>query len=225
MKRYKIKDVMTDDVVAVQLDASYADVLRAMGERKVAAVPVIDERRKVVGIITESDLLLKAEHQELARPGSPQEASRTRHERAKAEAATARGLMSSPAVAVTPEVPVAQAARLLTTNSIDQVPVTEADGRLVGIATRSDMLRVFLRPDQEIRDEVQHEVLSHALWGSSGEVEVRVHDGVVGLYGRVQAKSLIPVAVRLALSVEGVVDVMTELAYERDDTPPPLEPD
>ncbi|MBA9002782.1 CBS domain-containing protein [Actinomadura cellulosilytica] len=200
-------------------------MLRLLTERRIRGVPVVDERRKVVGIVTESDLLFKEEYHDPAGTAVPPDDAGHRGERAKAASATARGLMSTPAIAVTADVPVARAARLITEYRIGQLPVTDPNGRLVGIVARSDLLRVFLRPDKEIHDEVVHEALAYSLWRSPGEVEVRVHDGVVGLYGRVQARSLIPIAVRLVRSVEGVVDVVEELDYERDDVSPTLSPD
>jgi CBS domain-containing protein len=224
MKRYKVRDVMTRDVVAVDARTPYTEVLQAMTAQGVGAVPVVDERRRVIGMITESDLLFKEEYHDPTGAAVPPDEPWRRHERAKAEAVTATGLMTSPVIAVTQEAPVARAARVLTEHRINQVPVTEPDGTLVGIAARSDLLRVFLRPDREIHDEVVREVLAHSLWQGPGEVAVTVHDGVVGLYGRVRVKSLIPVAVRLALSVEGVVDVVEELDYEHDDTSAPPSP-
>ncbi|SEG94611.1 BON domain-containing protein [Thermomonospora echinospora] len=218
MRRCRVKDVMTHDVVAIGAVTPYSEVLKAMAAHGVGALPVIDERLRVIGIITESDLLFE-EH---PAPVSPDEPWR-RHEHAKAEATTAMGLMTSPVIAVTEEAPAARAARVLSEYGINQVPVTEPDGTLVGIVARSDLLRVFLRPDQEIHDEVTREALAHVLRQDSDEVTVTVCDGVVGLHGRVRAAGLVPVAVRLALSVEGVVDVVAELDYEPDDTasPPP----
>lgn len=220
MKRYKVRDVMTRDVVTVDAATPYTEVLQAMTAHGIGAVPVVDDRDRVVGMITESDLLFKEEYHDPTGAAAPRDEPWRRHERAKAASATATGLMTSPVIAVTPEATVARAARVLTEHRINQVPVTEQDGTLVGIAARSDLLRVFLRPDKEIHDEVVQEVLAHSLWQGPGEVAVSVHDGVVGLYGRVKARSLIPIAVRLALSVEGVVDVAEELEYEHDDTAP-----
>jgi CBS domain-containing protein len=215
---------MTREVVTVAPTTPYAEVLQTMTVGGIGAVPVVDGRGRVIGMITESDLLFKEEYHDPTGAAVPPDEPWRRHERAKAESTTAMGLMTSPVIAVTPQAPVARAARVLTEHRINQVPVTEPDGTLVGIAARSDLLRVFLRPDKEIHDEVMREVLAHSLWQGPGEVAVTVHDGVVGLYGRVQARSLIPIAVRLALSVEGVVDVVEELDYEHDDTSPPPPP-
>jgi Predicted signal-transduction protein containing cAMP-binding and CBS domains len=126
--------------------------------------------------------------------------------------------MNTPAIAVTPTTTVVEAARLLAMRGFKRLPVVDQDERLVGIITRRDLLRVFLRTDKDIRDEVVGEVLRHYLWQDVELLQIDVSDGVVVLKGRLDLKSLIPIAVRLTSAVEGVVRVVDDLTFDRDDT-------
>jgi osmotically-inducible protein OsmY len=76
---------------------------------------------------------------------------------------------------------------------------------------------VFLAPDEELRREVISEVIERSLWEDPERIRVEVRDGVVTLSGRLASKSLIPLTVALTQSIDGVVDVIDELSYERDD--------
>lgn len=225
MKRGKVEDVMTSKVVSVSQDTLYAEIVEAMAEHRICAVPVVDAGRRVVGIVTEADLLRKEEYRDLGdRPKPIFEGSPRRRARAKASATDARGLMSAPAVVVTPAMSIPAAARLLAGHRIRQAPVVREDGRLAGIVSRADLLRVFLRSDEDIRAEIIREVLIHSLWQDPSLVHVRVNEGVVTLSGQVEAKSLVPIVVRLTAATEGVVDVAADLGYARDDTRPATYP-
>ncbi|HEY3684702.1 MAG TPA: BON domain-containing protein, partial [Streptosporangiaceae bacterium] len=101
---------------------------------------------------------------------------------------------------------------------ITRLPVVDDERRLIGIVTRSDLLRGFLRPDERIREQVAAEVVRNALWAGPEQVAVDVADGVVTLSGQVELKSLTGFAVRLARALDGVVDVVDKLTYARDDT-------
>lgn len=126
--------------------------------------------------------------------------------------------MTTPAVTVAPEATVAEAARLLDRHHIKRLPVVDPAGRLVGLVSRRDLLRVFLRSDDSIRDEIVQDVFSRLLAVDPAAVAVYVEDGAVTLVGRLERKSAIPIAVRLAAAVEGVVTVGSRLDYAVDDT-------
>ncbi|MEV3924217.1 CBS domain-containing protein [Actinomadura coerulea] len=222
MKRRTVGDVMTRNVVTVSEDTPFTEIADALAERRISAVPVMDEGGRLTGIVTEADLLRKQEYREGAGPRRPWLRRRAQDEamaRAKAAAGDARGLMSAPVVTVAPNTPVAEAARVLNTHGFKAAPVVR-DGRLAGIVARRDLLSVFHRSDADIRDEIIDDVLVCRLWQDPAEVHVRVQEGVVHLTGRVERKSLVPVVVRMTAATEGVVDVVQNLGYDYDDTSP-----
>ncbi|GAA4147332.1 hypothetical protein GCM10022416_40650 [Actinomadura keratinilytica] len=220
MRRRKVADVMTTQVVTVAEETPFIEIVEAMAEHGIHAVPVVGRGGRVTGIVTDADLLRKQEYKDAEGPRTLLEALRRRRVHAKADAVDARGLMTAPAVTVPQDASVAEAARLLARHGFKQAPVVDADGRPAGIVTRADLLRVFLRSDDEIRDEIIREVLVDRLWQDPSQVAVRVQDGVVQLTGRVDRRSMIPVLVRLAAATEGVVDVQELLYYKQDDTIP-----
>jgi CBS domain-containing protein len=127
--------------------------------------------------------------------------------------------MTSPAVTVGPDVTVAEAARLLHRHGVKRLPVVDPAGPLLGIVSRADLLKVFLRPDGEIAADVRQEVLVRSLWVEPDSVDVDVRDGVVTLRGRLERYSQTAIAVNLVHGLDGVVDVVNELDFEVDDTP------
>jgi CBS-domain-containing membrane protein len=210
---------MSTPVVAVSADAGFKEVVAALAGLAVGAVPVIGRDGYVLGVLSETDLLHKEEFKdadERVRPLLERRARRATRD--KAAAVAAAGLMTAPAVTVTPETTLPAAARLLDVRHITRLPVVDDERRLIGIVTRSDLLRGFLRPDERIREQVAAEVVRNALWAGPEQVAVDVTDGVVTLSGQVELKSLIGFAVRLARALDGVVDVVDKLTYARDDT-------
>lgn len=206
---YTVKDVMTTNVVAVTLTAQFKEIATAMERWKVTAVPVIEGEGHVVGVVSEADLLPKEEFH-AHRPGMIEQMRRL-GDTAKAGSLRAEQLMTSPAVTVHPDATLPQAARIMADRHIKRLPVVDADGTLKGIVSRADLLKVFLRPDDELAEEIRRNVVNHLFPVSHGRVKVAVTQGVVTLTGHVRDGSLIPVAARLARAVEGVVDVRCQL--------------
>lgn len=217
MMRPTVRDVMTTDVATVRTDATFKEIARVLMTRQVSGLPVVAADGTVVGVVSEADLLPKEEFKSVIdeRPNLPRRAAKVA--RAKAVGATAAELMSSPAVAIAPDAPVAEAARTLAEHDIKRLPVV-VEGRLVGVVSRADVLKVFLKSDAEIGDLVMEEVVKRCLWEDPEFVTVDVENGIVTLGGTLQLKSLIPIAVRLTAAIDGVVDVVDKLTYERDDT-------
>jgi CBS domain-containing protein len=200
-----VSDVMTQAVAAVGLGAAFKDIVRTMQDRKVSAVPVVDDRNRVVGVVSEADLLPKEEF----RDSDPDRHTQLRRlsDLAKAGSVTAGELMTSPALTVEADATLALAAREMARARVKRLPVVDATGRLEGIVSRADLLKVFLRDDEDIAEEVRREVVSYLFPAPASNVLVEVHNGVVTLGGRVRDTSLVPVAARLVRAVEGVVDV------------------
>lgn len=214
----RVASVMTRDVVTVTEEAPFVDIVRMMARYKVSALPVLDAAGLVVGIVSEADLLRKEEYQEEEQEGQHWfEGRRHRAARAKAAGRTAAELMTAPVVTIDPEATVPLAAKLLARHGIKRLPVVDEQGKLVGIVSRVDLLRMFLRDDEEIRDEVSEEVLLHGLWIDPRTVVVTVRDGIVTLEGQLERKSLIGMAVHLTRMVPGVVEVISRLSFELDD--------
>ncbi|MEV5909030.1 CBS domain-containing protein [Streptomyces chartreusis] len=204
-----VRDVMTRDVAVVGRDATFKDIVRTLQDRKVSALPVVDGGGRVLGVVSEADLL----HKEEFRDGDPDRYTQLRRlsDLAKAGSVTAGELMTRPALTVTADSTLAQAARTMARARVKRLPVVDADGRLEGVVSRVDLLKVFLRDDEEIAEEVRREVVAYLFPMPGSAVRVDVLDGVVRLGGRIRDTSLVPVAARLIRAVEGVVDVVFEL--------------
>jgi CBS domain-containing protein len=112
---------------------------------------------------------------------------------------------------------VPEAARVMDRHAVKRLPVVDGDGRLLGIVSRSDLLKVFLRTDEDIREEIVRDVFMHVLWVEPDQVDVQVRQGVVVLTGKLEMKSGIAIAERLTRGVDGVVNVVCELTYATDD--------
>jgi CBS domain-containing protein len=217
--RRTVQDVMTRDVVAVRGSTPFKKLVRLLNEHRITALPVLDDiGGVVVGVVSESDLALK-EVQPLREGHTPIfESARHRSEREKAGGTTAAALMTKPAVTVAPETPVTAAARLMHDRDVKRLPVVDHGGALVGIVTRADLLKVFLRPDDEVRFEILDGVAGELLGLPPGAVAVGVRDGVVRLAGQVPLRSTALALEKLTRAVDGVVAVEARLGWAADDT-------
>jgi CBS domain-containing protein len=212
-----VKDVMSTQVVAVKRGASFKDMAANLRKFRVSAFPVIDDNEKVIGVVSESDLLA---NQALADDHDGIQGTITgiwRHkEYEKADGLTAGDLMSHPAVTVRPEDSVGHAARLMYSLQVKRLPVVDAGGRLVGIVSRADVLAVFDRPDAEILAEITDDIILREFLLDPGRFIVTVEEGVVTLEGNPETAVLGRNLVNRIRHVQGVVAVHDELAY-----PPP----
>ncbi|ARP73861.1 hypothetical protein LK07_01275 [Streptomyces pluripotens] len=205
-----VSDVMTQTVAAIGRRAPFKEVVQLMQDWQVSALPVIEGEGRVVGVVSEADLLLKEELRDAPDEGYTR--LRRPSDLAKGEAATAGDLMSSPAVTVRADATLAEAARIMARAGVKRLPVVGATGLLEGVVSRADLLKVFLREDDDITEEVRREVVAYLFPLPDSAIQVEVRDGVVTLTGRVRDAALIPVAARLIRAVEGVVDVQFDLA-------------
>jgi CBS domain-containing protein len=217
MKRWYVGDVMTADVVTVPPDMPYKAVADLLVEQCVSAVPVADATGLVLGVVSEADLLAKLEYADRT-PGHPLSARRMRYRTRKAAGDTAAELMTAPAVTVRATETVTRAARLMDAAGIKRLVVVDQTGRLVGIVSRRDLLRLYTRPDREIRTALIDGVL-HSLWIDPSTLDIRVVDGVVTLFGLVDRRDTAAVVVAFVLGTPGVVDVVDRLTYEGDEAP------
>ncbi|MGW3368184.1 CBS domain-containing protein [Streptosporangium canum] len=217
-----VKDVMTQRVISVGEDACFKDIAELLVTHAVSAVPVLDSDGHVTGIVSEADLLHQEEGRERFHGASrppPQTWPDQGPEADKARGKVARELMTAPAVTVSMDVSVAAAGRLMEHHGVKRLPVLDGHGHLAGIVSRHDLLKAFVRSDRDIEREVRVEVLVRSLWMDTSRVQVAVQDGVVALSGRMILRRDVQIAVWMTQQVSGVVDVVDDLAWDRDDTP------
>ncbi|WP_457033756.1 CBS domain-containing protein [Kitasatospora sp. P5_F3] len=222
MQHRSVHDVMTHEVVTARPDTPFKEIAALFHRNDITAIPVIDEQNHPIGMVSEADLIRKEAvlpDPEGHSPGRWLDAA----DRARAEAETAGGLMTSPAVTARATWSVPEAARAMDKHKVKRLPVVDEVGRLVGIVSRRDLLQVFLRHDAAIREEITHDVLGQTLWLAPGDVRVAVQDGVVTLTGRLPRRSLVPIAEQLCRAVDGVVAVHQTLDWTEDDTDVHLE--
>ncbi|WP_327426106.1 MULTISPECIES: CBS domain-containing protein [unclassified Streptomyces] len=217
MQHRMVSDLMTTSVVRVRKNTGFKEIAKLLAEYDITAVPVVDDDDRPVGVVSEADLLRK-EAGQLDPAGLLPVLHSRPVDRAKREATTAEGLMNSPAITARPQWTVVEAAQVMERYHIKRLPVVDEADRLIGLISRADLLRVFLRGDSAIREEISGNVLVRTLGIAPDSVTVRVVDGRVSLKGTVERKSLIPVAVRLCQGVDGVVDVTEQLSHRTDDT-------
>ncbi|MFD0526519.1 CBS domain-containing protein [Kitasatospora arboriphila] len=222
MQHRSVHDVMTQEVVTARPDTPFKAVVGLFHRNDITAVPVLDDQDRPIGMVSEADLIRK----EAVLP-DPEGRTPGRwlppKDRARAEAETAGGLMTSPAVTARPTWSVPEAARQMDRHKVKRLPVVDEAGQLVGIVSRRDLLQVFLRNDAAIREEIVHDVFGQILWTPAETVRVTVHDGVVTVADRLPRRSLIPIAEQLCRAVDGVVAVHQSLDWVEDDTDVRLE--
>lgn len=206
-----VRDVMTTDVVTVEPWTPFKDIVTQLAEHRISATPVLDPEGDVLGVVTEADLLLKQEHADLELNAPLAWNRRRRLEREKAAAAVAGELMTTPAVTVSPTATITEAARRMHTAGVKRLPVVNDAGRLVGIVSRADLLKVFVRTDEAIWREIMDDVIVRDFMLDPSRFFIDVVDGVVVLQGRIERSRLIPLLIRAVHAVEGVLGVEDRL--------------
>jgi CBS domain-containing protein len=215
--KHTVESVMTAEVVTVRPSSPFRELVRLLQQHRISALPVIDDAHRPVGIVSEADLLLKEGYPHGALDVGTVDAIRYRRRLGRATGATAAEVMTEPVITVAAGSSVVGAARLMVRQGVKRLPVVDQEGKLVGIVTRSDLLKVFLRPDLAIAWEVEHDVVCHRLGLVPGDVHVEVRDGVVSLRGEVDRRSQAVALVRHVQAVEGVVEVDDQLTWRIDD--------
>jgi CBS domain-containing protein len=210
-----VEDVMTRKVLAVRESTPFKDIVRTLRRGGVSAVPVVDSQDRVLGVVSEADLMLKEEA--LDRDPPPMfERRRRRGERARAAAKQAEELMSTPAVTISPLASIIEAARTMHGSGVKRLPVVDEAGRLVGIVSRSDLIKVFLRSDQEISRDAEYQ-LALPLRMRPDAIRLSVRNGVVRVEGRVKTRGEFAATVDCLKRIDGVVAVDNALSFEVDD--------
>jgi len=205
----QVKDVMTTQVVTVRRDTLLKDAARALVANGVSGLPVVgDDGTTVLGVLSEADIVAKERHRRseggflswLVAPADTWLEQRL-------EATTAGEAMSTPAVTIAPGRLVAEAAAMMLDEGVNRLPVVDADDRLVGLVSRGDLVRTFVRADEEIRAEIEDVVIKKTLWLDPTTLGVGVEDGAVTLAGEVDTEQDAQLLEAFAQRVPGVVSV------------------
>lgn len=212
----KISELMTRDVLTIRPEASLKEAARTMLEAGISGLPVTGEDGALLGIITEADFTSgEADRRTAKRAGLLRllvaDSEIPTRERSVGD------VMTRAVVAIDPDADHAEAARLMQAERVKRLPVIE-DGRLVGVVSRSDMVRAFVRPDTEIVDEILEHVMRKVLWIEPARVTVHCTDGNVVLRGRLETRSDAGLLVELTKRLDGVASVADHLDWDIDDT-------
>jgi CBS-domain-containing membrane protein len=214
MKSSTVADVMTARVIAAHEDAEFKQIIEAMRANRVSALPVVDSHNRVLGVVSEADLLIKEAE------NAPQRASwrwlLPSTER-KAGAVLAKDLMTRPAVTISREGTVAEAAGLMSARRLKRLPVVDDAGHLMGVVSRVDVLSVYSREDYEIRDEIIHSIIAGDFALDPSVLEVQVRSGIVTITGQVESKDVASQLLGALRHVEGVVQVRDRLSRPHED--------
>ena len=216
-----LRDVMTHPVLTVKEETPLKDVAHLLVDRQISGVVVVDDGGAVLGVVSEGDFLLKEQgsdpipHRRLARILG--ELRSSREQQAKLSALTAGEAMSKPAVTVGPDGGVREAAELMIKRSINRLPVVE-NGRLIGIVTRADLVRAYVRTDEELAWTIREEVLLRTLWLDPSGFAVSVTDGVASISGHVERLSTAEMIERAIGMVPGIVAVSADIQWSTDDS-------
>jgi CBS domain-containing protein len=215
----KVRDAMTRAVISVRPETPLKDVARVLAEHRISGVPVIDADGKVLGIVSEGDFLMKESGAERSRPRllswifAGGQAQAKLH---KLEATTAEAAMSRPPVTVEPEVSLRDAAAMMLKRGVNRLPVV-AEGALIGIVTRADLVRAYLRPDAVLEQVIREEVIRGTLWMDPDEIDLYVEDGVAFMEGIVDRRSTATILEKLVSQVDGIIRVESQLRWDLDD--------
>jgi CBS domain-containing protein len=216
-------DVMVRNVVSVKPDDTVGDVIDLLLEHDISAVPVVDDDKNVIGILSEADLI---HHQEIDTGKAHRwwieavlPASKLANEFTKAHGRRVDEVMSARVITAAEDTPLGEIATLLERHRIKRVPIVR-DGKLVGIVSRSNLIQALASAiphadgptasDRQIRLDLLDR-LAHQKWTKFGETNVIVKDGVVHLWGLVYTPAERKALVTLAEEVPGVVSVSDEM--------------
>jgi CBS domain-containing protein len=207
----KVRDLMQSDVLTTSPEESLKDVARTLVENRISGMPVCAPHGKVVGVISEGDVLFKER-------GRPEQRSAplgwlldggSKTDLKKATARTVRDAMTAPAITVRPSSSATEAARLMIERGVNRLPVVTQDERLVGIVTRADLVRAFARSDAQIATEIQKEIVERVLWAEPSAIAISVTDGEVQIGGELETRTDVQILEQLVERVPGVVSVQS----------------
>jgi CBS domain-containing protein len=215
-----VRDVMTRSVVSVHPTTPIKEVAQLLIDNGISGVPVVDVTGAVLGVVSEADLLIKEQgadairHRPLARFRG--ESAESRAQLIKLGAVTAADAMTAPAITITPARSIHDAAAIMTNRKVNRLPVVD-DGQLVGIVSRSDLVRAYVRSDDELAATIRQDVILRILWLDPTLFTVVVEDGLASISGHVERRSTAEMIERAVRMVPGIVDVHASVGWSTDD--------
>lgn len=215
----RIEDIMTRDVVTVGPDATLKQAARELVARRISGMPVVDDEGRVLGVLSEGDLLYKQRGAREPEGGLLGWFVDRRHETedAKLDARLVKEAMTSPAMTIDAGWSLTSAADRMLSGGVNRLPVVRA-GRLVGIVTRADIVRAFARSDADVEHDVTDQLdLYRALWNGRSRIDAHVADGTITLSGELRLRSEAEILPKVIAKVPGVVEVTSELTWTEDD--------
>jgi CBS domain-containing protein len=213
----KVKEVMTTAVLTVRPDTTLKDAAAMLAEHGISGLVVVDLGGQVIGVLSEGDILFKEAGQAPKRPFVDRLLLLPPSEReAKLNAETVGEAMTAPALTIGPGRPLTKAASMMLDEGVKRLPVVDEAGNLVGIVTRADLVRAFVRPDEAIEREIREDVIRRSLWIEPDMIEVEVHSGEVRLAGQVETKAEAELVPEFVQRVPGVVSVLSKLNWKSE---------
>lgn len=214
-------ELMSTPVVTIYPEASLKELAELMVAHSVSGVPVVDRAGTLLGVVSESDVVAKIEgaldkETELGLPRLITAVAKALHGSSKATARSVADLMTARVISAGPDATVPELVHLMIAYDINRIPIVEA-GRLLGIVTRADVLRTFVRPDAAIETDLRWRI-AHELWINPEGLKISCRNGVVTLAGTVDTHADAELVRRWAVKTEGVVGVEDhDLGYTVDE--------
>lgn len=215
-----VEQVMTTSVITVTPETPISEVARLLVDHSISGLPVVDADGLVVGVVSEGDVLVReAGHVPSRRPLARllRQDRKAKAVADKVAAQTAGELMTSPALTLEPFRTLRVAAEIMTSSKVNRLPVVDADGRLLGIVTRADLVRAFVRSDEELVEAIRMELLGRSMWIDPDKFEVTVTDGVAKVSGAVEKRSTVETIQRFLDLTPGIVASEVDIAWTLDD--------
>lgn len=220
MKTYNL---MTREVVTLQPGTTLKEAARLFIEHGISGAPVVDEKGAVVGVLSESDIVLAADQPDEPHTGRLLDllfGDRPSALEPKLHSRTAADAMTSPAVTVPLYEEIWNAAALMRKHEVNRLPVVDERGTPVGILSRGDLLRAFTRDDEEIAKDIRRDAVLNGIYANPRAVDVKVEDGEVMLIGEVESRGKAERLAEFTERIPGVVGVTSQLTWRTDKRAP-----
>jgi CBS domain-containing protein len=208
---------MTTEVLTVGTGTPLKDAAALLAQHRISGLPVVDDERRVLGVLSEGDILYKETDapdrksflERVLAPGNGAF-------ELKLAARTVGEAMTAPALTIGPRRPVTEAATTMIEEGVNRLPVVDHEDRLMGIITRADLVRAFVRSDQEIETEIREDVFRRILWLEPEQLTIVVSGGEVELTGQVETKVDAEMIPEFVQRVPGVVGVLSKLRWREE---------